>query len=164
MVASGEETGIRDYGNSKISQKGEKGSLAILLSGNKSWISILVEFVEGWFDSYWPHFKQHSSGPNSAHQNCPDKADILSTFRFFLKMLPLYHVTFNPTAWTSLKNWWTQLAEMALTKWLSNGHSITSKTKLSFENKTYSIIPNRVDELDEQPLPQFKIIFMTHLQ
>ena len=49
-----------DWDNSKRLQKGEKGSPAILLYWSKSWLSILVEFAEGWFNSYWQHFKQRS--------------------------------------------------------------------------------------------------------
>lgn len=52
---------------------------------------------------------------------------------------------------------------MEVTEVVLNRHNITLKTKLSLENKINSIIPKHANELDEQPLPQFKILFLTHL-
>lgn len=52
---------------------------------------------------------------------------------------------------------------MEVTEVALNRHSITLKTKLSLENKINSIVPKHANELDEQPLPQFKILFLTHL-
>lgn len=149
VVASGEGTGIRDLDNSKTFQKREEGSLAVSLSYFKSWVSVLVGFFTRWFESYWQHFNQPSPGPNSTCQNCPDKADILPTWRFLLKALRWYH---EKLFWYHGLNLSAELMNTFSSngsKWPWMGNSITLKIKLSCENKTLSIIPNHADELDE---------------